>query len=735
MNVFKWFLGFVGKARAKIEFYMDVLISNVNFSLPLSNPILIFSLVLFTILLTPIVLNRFKIPPIIGLILAGLVMGEHGLNVLSRDESFRLFGAVGLLYIMFLAGLEMDLSDFKKNRRAGVFFGLATFVIPMVVGAVSGYFLLGYLLEKSVGGSAIIWGSELVEDYYLYLTSILLASMYASHTLLSYPIVGRFGVAKNRSVTITIGGTMITTTLSLLILAVVVSMVKGEVNTQFWVKLLISILVFVFVVAVIFPKIAERFLKYTEDSILQYIFVLAMVFLGGFMAELAGLEPIIGAFMVGLAINRFIPRISPLMNRLDFVGNALFIPFFLIGVGMLIDLRVVFSGFDTLIAALVMSVVSTVTKYLAAVVTQRRFTMSKAEGLMVFGLSNSQAAATLAAVMIGHEIVVGQTADGLPVTLFNDAVLNGTVVMILVTCTIASLATERAARLLATQADHIDNELTQEKLIDRILIPIYNPETLTSLMDLAVLLKVDKSKEPLYAVNVSNDTKDDTATLARGKKLLERAAKIASATDNSVRMISRYDVNVASGIIHTIKENAITEVVMGLHHKAHFADSFFGAKTENLLKATSQMILISKSVQPLSTIKRLVVAVPAKAEFEMGFVKWHDRVKNISKQIGASVSFFAHPDTLEQVKVLASRNKFGVKTRFNVLDDWDDFLMLTREVGENDLLVVVSSRRTAISYNPSMEKLPLQLSKYFASNSFIVLYPDQFEENTNTPYI
>lgn len=716
--------------------YMDALISHVDFSLPLSNPILIFSLVLFVILLTPLVLERFKIPQIIGLILAGLALGEHGLNILSRDESFRLFGAVGLLYIMFLAGLEMDLSDFKKNKRIGIFFGLATFLFPMLFGSFSGYFLNDYLLSKTVGDSVVSWSNASVAENYLYMTSVLLASMYASHTLLSYPIVGRFGVAKNRSVSVTIGGTMITTTLSLLLLAVIVSMAKGEADAYFWVKMFVSIAIFGFVVMVLFPKLADRFLKYTEDSILQYIFVLAMVFLGGFLAELSGLEPIIGAFMVGLALNRFIPRISPLMNRLDFVGNALFIPFFLIGVGMLIDLRVVFSGFDTLIAAFVMSIVATFSKYLAAVVTQRKFSMTKAERLMIFGLSNSQAAATLAAVMIGHEIIVGTTADGRPIALFGDAILNGTIVMILVTCTISSLATERAARFLAVQADRIDNEMTEEKLVDRILIPIYNPETLNSLMDLAVLLKVNKSKEPLYAVNVSNDTKGDVGSLDRGKKLLERAARIATATDNTVRMISRYDANVTSGIIHTIKENAITEVVMGLHHKAHFADSFFGAKTENLLKATNQMILVYKSIQPLSTIKRLIVAVPAKAEFEAGFVKWYDRVKNISKQIGATVSFFADPDTLEQLKILARRNKFGVETKFEVLDDWDDFLMLTREVGDNDLFVVISSRKTAISYNPAMEKLPLQLSKYFAPNSFIVLYPDQFgEEDKNTSFM
>jgi Kef-type K+ transport system membrane component KefB len=710
---------------------MDKIFEHLDFSLPLTNPILIFSLVLFIILFAPLILDRFKIPHIIGLIIAGIAFGPNGLNILSRDESFILFGSVGLLYIMFLAGLEMDLTDFKKNRKKGIFFGIITFLIPMILGIVTGYFLLNYILSQTVPSGNIIWNQNINTSTYLILSSVLLASMYASHTLLSYPIVGRFGVTKNSSVSITIGGTMITTTLALLVLAVISGITKGEYDNMFWVKLGVSFVIFGFIVLYLFPKIAERFFKRYEDSILQYIFVLGMVFLGGFFAELAGLEAIIGAFLAGLALNKLIPRISPLMNRLDFVGNALFIPFFLIGVGMLIDLKVIFNGFDTLIVSVIMCIVATFSKYLAAVLTRKTFKMTKDEGLMIFGLSNSQAAATLAAVMIGYEIIVGHTPDGIPIRLFNDNILNGTIVMILVTCTIASFATEKAARKMAVLQDRLDEEMSEDKLVDRILIPVYNPETLNSLMELAVLLKAPKSKEPLYALNVTNDSIAHMNGLARGKKLLEKAARIAAATDNSVRMITRYDVNVTSGIIHTMKENAITEVVIGLHHKAHFADSFFGAKTDNLLKATNQMILVSKSIQPINTIKRLVVAVPAKAEFEVGFVKWYDRVKNLSKQIGATTSFFAHPDTLKQLRILAQRNKFGVETTFEELEDWEDFLILTREVDMDDLFVVVVSRKTSISYNPAFEKLSSQLSKYFADNSFIVLYPDQFEEQHN----
>lgn len=707
-------------------------IVNDFFHLPVTDPILIFALVLFVILAAPLVLERVKIPHIIGLILAGVLLGENGAGVLKRDMSFELFGAVGLLYIMFLAGLQMDLTDFKKNSRKSIFFGLTTFAVPMVLGTVSSYYLLNYLFANS--GLDFQISGDFTFNAYVVLASLLIASMYASHTLISYPIVGRFGVTKNSAVNISLGGTMIATTLSLIILAVIVAMCHGEVNAQYWLRFTGAVLIFALIIGFVYPKLADRFFKHHEDSILQYIFVLAMVFLGGFLAKMASLEPIIGAFMVGLTLNRYIPRISPLMNRLDFVGNAIFIPFFLIGVGMLIDVRAVFSNLNSLIAALVMSFVASFSKYLAAVITRKTFKMSKEEGLMIFGLSNAQAAATLAAVMIGHSIEIGMTPEGIPVPLLGDDVLNGTIVMILVTCTISSFATEKAARKLVIQQDQLDEKLSDEKLEDRILIPVYNPDTLNSLMELSILLKVDKSREPLYALAIANKNAAHLTSEEKAKKLLERAAKIASATDNSVRMMTRFDVNVTSGIVETIRENHITEVVMGLHHKNNFTDSYLGDKTDNLLKATNQMTMIYHAVQPVSTVKRIVVAVPPMAEFEVGFVKWYDRVKNIAKQIGAHVLFYAHKETLDQIHILVDRKKFGVPTQFKELDDWEDFLVLTGEVGENDLLVVVTSRKSAMSYNPLFEKLPSYLSKYFNKNSYILLYPDQFDEENPESY-
>jgi len=294
------------------------LLTDLDLSLPLKNPVVIFSLVLFIILFAPIVLSRFKIPHIIGLILAGIIIGPYGLNLLLRDSSIVLFGTVGLQYIMFSAGLEIDLEEFRRNRFKSLVFGLYTFLLPMLLGTPVAYYLLGFSFPSA----------------------LLLAGMFASHTLLAYPIASRYGIARIRSVTLTIGGTIITDILALLVLAAVTGMTRGDISVGFWLKLAVGTLIFGAIVFFLFPLVANWFFKNFEDNVAQYIFVLAMVFLGAFLAEVAGLEAIVGAFLAGLALNRFIPHSSALMNRIDFVGNAFFIPFFLISVGMLVDFRV-----------------------------------------------------------------------------------------------------------------------------------------------------------------------------------------------------------------------------------------------------------------------------------------------------------------------------------------------------------------------------------------------------------
>ena len=674
---------------------------DLNIHFPVTDPTWIFFLVLIIILFAPMILGRLRIPHIIGMILAGVVVGKYGFNILERDSSFELFGKVGLYYIMFLAGLEMDMDDCKKNRTKGLIFGMFTFLIPMGLG---------------------IWSSMSMLDYG-FLTSVLLASMYASHTLIAYPIISRYGLSRQRTVSITIGGTAVTVVLALMVLAVIGGMYKGEdVGGLFWVLLVAKVVLLFGLIIFLMPRISRWFFRTYEDAVMQFIFVLAMVFLGGGLMELVGMEGILGAFLAGLVLNRFVPHVSPLMNRLEFVGNALFIPYFLIGVGMIIDVRCLFTEGEALKVAVVMTVVATFSKWLAAWITQKIYGMKKVEGSLIFGLSNAQAAATLAAVLIGHGIIMENGER-----LLNDDVLNGTVVMILFTCIISSVVTERAARKMVTQENLMEGSEGKEQ--ERILIPVANPETIEGLVGMALMMRHPKQKESLVALSVINDNNTSETKELIGKRNLERTAMIAAAADASVKTVLRYDLNIAQGIIHTQKEYAVTDIVIGLHRKTNLMDSFFGTMTENLLKGTNRQIMIAKLLMPVNTLRRIVVAVPDKAEYEKGFLKWMTQLCRMGKQLGCRVHFFATEDTLKHLRALTEKQEANTFTEFSLLEEWDDLLLLTGQVNYDHLFVVVSSRKGSISYQTSFERLPSQISKYFANNSLLIVYPDQLGDD------
>lgn len=711
---------------------MKELLSDL-FNLPLQDPVLIFSVVLGIILFAPIIFDKIRIPHIVGMILAGMILGPNGINLLNHDSSFELFGQVGILYIMFVAGIDMDMNDFKQNKNKSIVFGILTFIIPMIIGTVTGYYLIREIIITSSGtAEGITWlsgdaANNVTLIKYCALSAVVLASMYASNTLIAYPIISRFGISKQRSVNITVGGTMITTILSLLVLAIILEVVRqGSIDYIFWIRLTIGLGIYSFILFYLYPLIGRWFFKRFNDNIVQYIFVLAMVFLSSFLAKMAGVEYIIGAFLAGVTLNRLVPRRSPLMNRIDFVGNAIFIPFFLISVGMIVNVKIIFQGYLTILTAVVMSVVATFSKYLAAKITQKIYKMDPEEGSMIFGLSNAQAAATLAAVTIAYNLIIGNNADGTPIRLLSEEILNGTIIMILVTCTISSIVTEKSARKLALQTD-LETPENSYNPENRILIPVSNPETLDSLMELALLIKDKKDKQPVYALKVVDDNQNSDK-ISQGKKLLDRAANIGAGADIKVKRISRYDLNISSGICNVVKEKNISDVVLGLHRKSTVSDSFFGNMTDSLLGGVNRMIYIYKSVQPMSTIKRLVVATPPKCEFESGFNKWCNRVFTLAGQIGGELVFYCTKDTKEAIVEIAKEIKTSVQIQYFLLADWEDFLILTKEVQYNDLLMVVTARKQSISYTSLLEKLPKQLSNYFSENSFIVLYPEQFKE-------
>jgi hypothetical protein len=495
---------------------------------------------------------------------------------------------------------------------------------------------------------------------------------------------------------------------------------------------LVYSLIFGAIFFLVFPVIARWFFKNFNDSISQYIFVLAIVFLGSFLAEAAGLEAIIGAFLSGLAINRFIPHSSPLMNRIDFVGNALFIPFFLIGVGMLVDFSVLFKGIGALKVAAVMIIIAVAGKYIGALLTQKTYKLSTDERQIIFGLSNARVGATLAVVLVGYNVILGETPTGEPIRLLNEDVLNGAILMILVTCTISSFVVEKSSRniSLAENAKHDEPEENTE----RMLISVAYPETVHEMVDLALLLMPHKSRSPLYALHVVDENDVSGKEQSAGKKMMETAVKHAAATDNTIVPLTRFDVNISNGIIYTIKEHKITDSIIGLHHLAEEGNRFFGPIIENILQNCRETIYIYKSVQPVNTLKRIIVTVPSNAEYEQGFHHWFRRLQTMSKATGLPLYIYANESTIKILKDTNSANPSPLAIEFNIFDNWNDFLIFSREVKKDDLFVIISSRKGCISYIPQIDKLPEYLVKYFNQNSYMILYPDQAEVNASSNF-
>lgn len=662
-----------------------------DFTLPLSDPVLVFSLVLFIILLAPIVLRKLNIPGIIGLIVAGVIIGPHGFNFLKKSDAIDLFGTVGLLYIMFLAGLELEMNELRKNRNRSLAFGALTFFVPILLGIPVCYYFLGFSLT----------------------TSILIASMFATHTLVAYPIASRLGIIKSEAVAIAVGGTIITDTAVLLILTLITGSVNGELNAEFWIRLVISISIFIAIVFLLFPPMASWFFKNLEaEKTSQYIFVLAMVFLSAFLSQLAGVEPIIGAFMAGLALNRLIPHTSPLMNRIEFVGNALFIPFFLISVGMLVDLRVLLKGPEALIVAGTLTTVALGGKWLAAFFTQKIFGYTRNQRDVIFGLSSAHAAATLAVILVGFKI-----------GLVNENVLNGTIILILITCLVASFVTESAGRRLAITES--SKKIHASERPERILVPISNPATIEMLIDLSVMLKEHTSKQPIAALAVIPDDDEAQERVVSSKKMLEKAVIHAAATDTKVQSLTRVDLNVASGISSTIKELMITEVVLGWSDKTKPIGKIFGTTLDNLLGNTSQMILVCRIQQPLNVFKRLVIAIPVNAGFEHGFDLWIKKMLQLASQTGSAIVLYCTQQTADAFFEVQKHLKSPVPVTHHEFDFLYKFLTLSKELRPNDLLVVVSARKGTVSHNNELDEVPGKIARYFQKHSFIIIYPER----------
>jgi Kef-type K+ transport system membrane component KefB len=683
-----------------------ILLSIHNLSLPIEDPVLKFLLVLIIILAAPLLLNKIKVPHLLGLIIAGAVIGPNGFNILARDSSIVVTGTTGLLYIMFLAGLEIDMGDFKKNKWKSLTFGLFTFLVPFILGYLGGYYILNFSV----------------------LTSVLFASLFSSHTLIAYPLISKLGIAKNPAVNITVGGTMITDVLALLVLAIIVGMSQGDVGTEFWVKLSVSFIIFGIIVLVIFPMIGRWFFKKVDDKISQYIFVLVMIYLAALLAELAGVEAIIGAFFAGLALNRLIPHTSSLMNRVEFVGNAIFIPFFLISVGMLINFKVFFESWETLEVAAIMLVASIGGKYLSAVATQKTFKLSKDEGKLIFGLSSASAAATLASVMVGYNIIISETETGEPIRLLNEHVLNGSILLILISCTISSFISMSSAQKIAEQ----DNEETvsgNSHEQENILLAINHESTVERMVNLGILIKAHSNTENLFALNIINEEKNESSE-KNADKLLHHATDTAAAADVKIQPLKRYDNDVIIGVNNVIKEQNITDLVIGLENSKGFSPSFTDNLYNGYLQRDDVNVLVYHAVQPLATIKNHAVMIPDNAHKEAGFFHALLRVWNIARNSGATITFYASEEILNILQKIIK--KANIEAEFIIMNRWKDGEQTAAQLKDNEALIVFMAKRGMKSYIPQMRLIPELLNRHLSDKNYLLIFPFSEFDNTNS---
>ena len=677
---------------------------NLTHYFPITDPTLIFFVVLLIVLFAPIIMGKLRIPHIIGMVLAGIVVGKYGLNILERDSSFELFGKVGLYYIMFLAALEMDMEGMKKNKSRLLIYGLLTCFIPFTLT----YFMSIHLLHYSAKAS------------------LLLSCIMASNTLIAYPIVSRYGLQQKPSVTLSVGSSMLSLLIALVILAGLVASFGEHDGVLFWIFFAAKFAAYCGFMIFLIPRLTRWFLRRYSDAVMQFIFVMAMLFMSAALSQIVGIEGVFGAFFAGLILNRYIPHISPLMNRLEFIGNALFIPYFLIGVGMLINVNLLFQGGHILWVIFCIVFFGTLGKAIAAYAACLGFRLPLSSGHMMFGLTSAHAAGSIAMVMVGMNILIGPNTY-----LVNDDMLNGVVIMILFTCIISSLLTDWSSQKIILRDKELPEAEDEKKGNDeKILIPVRYPEYADSLMDLALLVRNQKLNRGLVCLNVVYDDKDMRYNQEQGRQLLDHCSQLAAATDVMTQTQVRIAANIANGIKHAFNEFQCSEIIIGMHMHPERSPKFWGEFHQSLFNGLSRQIIMARVIQPLNTIRRIQVAVPSRAEFEPGFYRWLERLSRMAGNLDCRIQFHGRTETLALINEYIQNRHNEVRADYALMNHWNEMPQLAAQISNDHMLVLITARKGTVSYKTALERLPEEITRFFSGTNLMIIFPDQHGDSS-----
>ena len=677
---------------------------NLTHYFPITDPTLIFFVVLLIVLFAPIIMGKLRIPHIIGMVLAGIVVGKYGLNILERDSSFELFGKVGLYYIMFLAALEMDMEGMKKNKSRLLIYGLLTCFIP---------FTLTYLMSVNLLHNSTK-------------ASLLLSCIMASNTLIAYPIVSRYGLQQKPSVTLSVGSSMLSLLIALVILAGLVASFGEHDGVLFWIFFATKFAAYCGFMIFLIPRLTRWFLRRYSDAVMQFIFVMAMLFMSAALSQIVGIEGVFGAFFAGLILNRYIPHVSPLMNRLEFIGNALFIPYFLIGVGMLINVNLLFQGGHILWVIFCIVFFGTLGKAIAAYAACLGFRLPLSSGHMMFGLTSAHAAGSIAMVMVGMNILIGPNTY-----LVNDDMLNGVVIMILFTCIISSLLTDWSSQKIILRDKELPEAEDEKKGNDeKILIPVRYPEYADSLMDLALLVRNQKLNRGLVCLNVVYDDKDMRYNQEQGRQLLDHCSQLAAATDVMTQTQVRIAANIANGIKHAFNEFQCSEIIIGMHMHPERSPKFWGEFHQSLFNGLSRQIIMARVIQPLNTIRRIQVAVPSRAEFEPGFYRWLERLSRMAGNLDCRIQFHGRTETLALINEYIQNRHHEVRADYALMNHWNEMPQLAAQISNDHMLVVITARKGTVSYKTALERLPEEITRFFSGTNLMIIFPDQYGDSS-----
>lgn len=670
-----------------------------DLSFPFQDPVLVFATVMLIVFLAPIFFRLLKMPGLVGHLVAGIIVGPYALGVLQRGNTMELLGTVGLLFLMFIAGLEIDLNKFAKLKKRSITFGLFSFFIPQLGALLVGIYVL---------------------DFSLY-SALLLGSIVGSHTLLAYPVAERIGITKNKAIIMTMGGTIVTDALSLLILAIVAGAATGDIGPSFWITF--SSLVTLYTLAMIYglPRLGRWFFRDTRnDTNTEFVFLITILFLAAFTADFVGLASIIGAFLAGLSLNRLVPGTSPLMSRVQFVGNTLFIPFFLISTGMLVDISVLVEGTDIWIMAGYFTGLVLIGKFLAAAVTQQIYDYNTNERMSVFGLSTAQAAATLAVTLVGYDI-----------ELFSSDEVNAVVIMILFTCLVGPWLTEKYGRKLALEEQKKPYQPSEAP--QRILIPLANPATSQTMIDLGMIIRDENSQEPIYPLTVALEKGNVEAEVAATEDMLGHAVVHAAAADIPVSPVTRVDMNIANGIMRAAKELRISDIIIGWNGEPSAKQRIFGSILDRVLEESKQLVIVSRIVHPINTSSKIILALPENAEREPGFASAIRDIKNIINELGADLIIFSPKAMHKSLRSIIRDNEPKLEAAFFDVSSWSKLISGPVAIHKDDLFILLSSREGSISWDKNLDRLPGLIAERYPKNNFLTVYPSEQEAESRSP--